>query len=73
MVTPETVRESSLPKAVAALAHSLEGQSHPWMVMMLQNLCQRVEEAEANRNAMGKDLVLIYRRLAKLERCDHAD
>lgn len=67
MVTPSTVRDSSLPKAVAALSGSLEGQSHPWLLMMCQNLCQRVVQLEGDRDNQGRSLWVIYQRLNKLE------
>jgi hypothetical protein len=73
MTTPETVRDSSLPKAVASLSHSLEGQSHPWLLMMLQNLCHRVVELQDDLDNQGRALSVIYHRLSKLERCNHDD
>ena len=84
MTTPETVRDASLPKAVAALSHSLEGQRHPWMLMMLQNLSSRVVAEHESFDDMSHDIAVLTKRLnaaareidrmtAKLERCNHAD
>jgi hypothetical protein len=68
----DRVRLSSIPAGLHDLLLTIEGQSHPWLVGYLQNVAQRVQGLLEERDRLNGELKNVYRRLAKLERCNHA-
>jgi hypothetical protein len=67
----DRVQSASLPASLAALCCTAEAQAHPWLLGFLKNVTQRLLTAECEAGELRSELSIVYRRLAKLERCNH--